>query len=92
LKKVTVFWFRRDLRLTDNHGLHQALQAGYPVLPLFIFDTNILEELPDRRDARVSFIYQTLQLLHQSLGRIGSGLLIRHGKLESIFQELISEF
>ena len=35
---ITVFWFRRDLRLEDNVGLYQALQSGYPVLPLFIFD------------------------------------------------------
>ena len=53
---ITVFWFRRDLRLEDNVGLYQALQSGYPVLPLFFFVYAILEPLP-RDDVRVSFIY-----------------------------------
>ena len=92
MKKVSVFWFRRDLRLSDNHGLHQAIRSGYPVLPLFIFDTEILDDLPDRRDARVGFIYKTLQAMHKSLRCVGSGLLIRHGKPETIFRELTEEY
>ncbi|MCB0293521.1 MAG: deoxyribodipyrimidine photo-lyase, partial [Calditrichaeota bacterium] len=58
--EISVFWFRRDLRLEDNRGLHQALQGGRPVLPLFIFDQAILEALPDRRDRRVEFIHRCL--------------------------------
>ena len=42
-EKVSIFWFRRDLRLHDNHGLSEALKGDYPVLPIFIFDKNILE-------------------------------------------------
>ena len=44
--KINIFWFRRDLRLEDNTALDQALASGLPVLPLFIFDTNITDELP----------------------------------------------
>jgi len=42
MKKVALFWFRRDLRLYDNHGLFEALQANEAVLPIFIFDPAIL--------------------------------------------------
>ncbi|MDX1333783.1 MAG: deoxyribodipyrimidine photo-lyase, partial [Robiginitalea sp.] len=59
-KEVAVFWFRRDLRLDDNTGLYKALTSGLPVLPIFIFDPEILKELP-RDDARVSFIHQNLR-------------------------------
>ena len=44
---ITIFWFRRDLRLEDNTGLCHALQSGYRVLPVFIFDINILNRLDD---------------------------------------------
>ena len=55
-KKVNIFWFRRDLRLDDNAGFKAALRDDLPVLPLFIFDKEILDKLPED-DARVSFIY-----------------------------------
>ena len=57
---VTVFWFRRDLRLDDNVGLYHALNSNYPVLPVFIFDTDILNKLPED-DSRVSFIHERSQ-------------------------------
>jgi deoxyribodipyrimidine photo-lyase len=60
--QVSVFWFRRDLRLEDNRALHHALSSGYPVLPVFIFDDTILNDLPPN-DARVNFIHRTLKKL-----------------------------
>ena len=54
--KRSIFWFRRDLRLEDNTALNEALQSDFPVMPVFIFDRQILQELPVD-DARVSFIY-----------------------------------
>ncbi|WP_372945118.1 deoxyribodipyrimidine photo-lyase, partial [Muriicola sp.] len=66
MKKVSIFWFRRDLRLEDNTGLMQALKGDVPVLPVFIFDPEILQELPEN-DARVSFIHSTLQDLRNRL-------------------------
>jgi len=59
-QKISIFWFRRDLRLEDNVGLTAALTAGVPVLAIFIFDKEILSKLP-KDDARVTFIYETLQ-------------------------------
>ena len=62
---INVFWFRRDLRLDDNHGLYQALRSGTPVLPVFIFDEDILERLKNQRDTRVTFIYENLEKMNK---------------------------
>ena len=53
---LSVFWFRRDLRLHDNHGFFQALKKSKSVLPVFIFDTNILDGL-NKDDRRVSLLF-----------------------------------
>lgn len=89
--KISVFWFRRDLRLSDNVGLQKALQAGLPVLPIFIFDSNILEELP-RNDSRVTFIHKTLQSINEKLRKQGSSILCLHGKPEQVWQKLVLEY
>lgn len=89
--KIAVFWFRRDLRLEDNVGLFNALKSGNKVLPIFIFDEEILENLP-KDDARVSFIYQTLLNLDDQLKNEGSSLLIKKGNPIEIWKELILEF
>ncbi len=89
--KLAVFWFRRDLRLEDNVGLYHALQSDYPVLPLFIFDKDILETLP-KDDPRVNFIHETLVKLNDQLSKKGSGLLIKNGSPAEIWTEIVKEF
>ncbi len=89
---ISIFWFRRDLRLDDNAGLYHALKGRNPVLPLFIFDRNILDDLPDKRDARVEFIHQAVSDLKKKLEDLGSTLLVRHGRPEEIWPELLREF
>lgn len=89
---VNLFWFRRDLRLEDNAGLYQALKDKNPVVPLFIFDKNILDELEDRTDRRVEFIYQALQQLQQQLLKLGSTLEVRYGFPEQVYKELLQEY
>ncbi len=90
-ERVTVFWFRRDLRLEDNKGFHKALQGKLPVLPIFIFDTEILNELP-KDDARVTFIFHHLTNIKKELENYGSSLAIYHGKPEVIFENIIAEY
>ena len=90
-EKVTLFWFRRDLRLEDNVGLNKALEGGFPVLPIFIYDTEILNDLP-KDDARVSFISQNIQKLRKELQNHGSSLAIHQGRPEQVFEEIISEY
>ena len=77
---VTLFWFRRDLRLHDNAGLYHALKGPNPVLCLFIFDRDILDVLEDKDDARVTFIYNTVNKLSEELAEQGSSLLIKYDK------------
>ena len=86
--KLSAFWFRRDLRLEDNTALHHALDSGLPVMPIFIFDQNILDELP-KDDARVSFIYNTLRSLNTKLLEKGSSIHIFRGDPVKIWKELI---
>ncbi|CAN5238965.1 deoxyribodipyrimidine photo-lyase [soil metagenome] len=85
---VTIFWFRRDLRLSDNAGLYHALKENKDVVPVFIFDTEILDKLEDRADKRVEFIHQSLQLMKQELENLGSSLLVLHGNPVSVFKEV----
>lgn len=92
MKKVTLFWFRRDLRLEDNAGLFYALQQEKNVLPLFIFDRNILDALEDKCDARVQFIHDQVSLLKSKLEERGSSMLIRYGKPVEVYRSLLSEF
>ena len=87
-KTSAIFWFRRDLRLNDNVGLYQALQHHEEVVPLFIFDTNILSKLDHKADRRVHFIHHSLQQLTQTLRELGSTLVVLHGAADEIFQVL----
>ncbi|MDX2281080.1 MAG: deoxyribodipyrimidine photo-lyase [Saprospiraceae bacterium] len=89
---VAIFWFRRDLRLEDNAGLFHALKGEHPVLPLFIFDREILDNLPDASDARVQFIHQTLEQLQQQLEALGSSLLVLHGTPETAWKQVLETY
>ncbi len=90
-KKVSVFWFRRDLRLDDNVGFLAALKGEHPVLPIFIFDNEILEKLPEN-DPRVTFIYDTLQQMRSELqDNHGSSIAMYEGNPIQVFKSLIKE-
>ena len=73
-RSTSIFWFRRDLRLEDNTALSVALHGAYPVLPIFIFDRNILDELKNKSDARVTFIHNEIQNLSERLANKGCAL------------------
>ena len=88
---VTIFWFRRDLRLHDNTALNLALASKRKVLPIFIFDTTILNEL-EQDDARVNFIHESLSGINLELKKYGSSLLIKKGKPIEVWQEILSEY
>src|SRR5580658_8633852 len=90
--RVHIFWFRRDLRLEDNAGLYYALKSGGPVLPLFIFDRNILDRLEKKADRRVEFIQAALVHLREKLARMRTSLQVRIGRPVEILGELLAEF
>jgi deoxyribodipyrimidine photo-lyase len=89
---LTLFWFRRDLRLDDNAALYEALKSIYPVLPVFIFDNHILDKLPDKADKRVSFIYKALQIINETLMSKGSSVLVLKGDPLKQIQELVKKY
>ncbi len=89
--KISIFWFRRDLRLHDNAGFYRALKGDLPVLPIFIFDRNILDELP-KNDARVTFIHNTISDLKNELEKLGSSLIVKYGNPKEVWSDLINEY
>ncbi len=90
--QINVFWFRRDLRLEDNAGLFHALHAGLPVLPIFIFDKNILDKLSDKNDRRVAFIHHSVMNIQIALQKIGSSLHVIYTTPENAFKELTKTY
>ena len=77
--KLSIFWFRRDLRLEDNAALFHALSRSEDVCPIFIFDKHILDDLEDKRDRRVTFIYHALLNIQEQLLSMGSSLEVYYG-------------
>ena len=92
MKKITLFWFRRDLRLNDNAGLYRALKKGCPVLPIFIFDQTILNKLEDKADKRVEFIHNAIQQLNEELKEFKSSIQVFYSTPENVFKELVNTY
>lgn len=88
---MNIFWFRRDLRLTDNTALRQALSIDQSTLPVFIFDINIIDEL-EQNDPRISFIYEQLEKINHKLAQKGAGLIVLKGDPEKVFKKLIDTY
>jgi len=91
-QKIVICWFRRDLRLNDQTALFHALKSGFPVLPLFIFDDDILGKLHSKQDRRVSFIYKSLEKLHVELRKYDSGMIVKKGNVVQVFKDLMAEY
>ncbi|MEM6726361.1 MAG: deoxyribodipyrimidine photo-lyase, partial [Bacteroidota bacterium] len=89
---ISIFWFRRDLRLADNAGLYHALTGPNPVLPIFIFDRHILDKLEDQDDPRVQFLHQLVHRLNDQLQALGSTIEVHYGHPENIWLELIKTY
>lgn len=92
MKTINLFWFRRDLRLEDNAALYHALKDSNPVIPIFIFDRNILDNLEDKRDKRVAFIYQAVEKIQDELKQIQSSLEIYYDFPANAFRHLLSKY
>lgn len=88
---ISIFWFRRDLRLQDNTALNAALSQDNKVLPIFIFDPNILEDLPEN-DPRVSFIHKCLSSINDQLKKYHASIKTIHDKPIDAFKKLIDEY
>jgi len=91
-KEICICWLRRDLRLNDQAALYHALMSNYPVLPIFIFDPEILDKLTDRDDKRIAFIHHQLKKLNVELNSHGSTLLVMHDPVIPAFEKLNEQF
>ena len=92
LSKVTVCWFRRDLRLHDQAALYHALKSGFPVVPLFIFDKSILDQLEETTDRRVEFIHAAITGMQQQLHAWGSSMEVHYGFPQQVFEQLLTRY
>lgn len=95
-KELSIHWFRRDLRLSDNAALYHALKSGLPVQPIFIFDSNILDELKEYKsdlteDKRVIFIHDEIKRVKRELNELGSDLIVYYGKPFDVWTEIINK-
>ncbi len=91
MSAISLFWFRRDLRLEDNRGLFNALKTGLPVLPVFIFDSNILNKLSNKSDARVNFIYKQVESLREKIEELGGSFYVAYGNPADIMDRITTE-
>ncbi|MFW5852123.1 MAG: cryptochrome/photolyase family protein [Bacteroidota bacterium] len=91
-QQIALFWFRRDLRLHDNTGLCKALSSGKKVLPIFIFDRDILTQLPDKKDRRIDLLFQIITQLQRKLKAYSSSIRIEYGKPEDVFKKIFTEY
>lgn len=88
---INIFWMRRDLRLEDNAALYHALSSKFPVQIIFIFDTSILGQLSDSKDARVDFIFQEVANLNDSVKKYGSSIMLKYGNPLEVWESLLKE-
>jgi deoxyribodipyrimidine photo-lyase len=91
MQNISIFWFRRDLRLEDNTALNQALLSGEQILPLFIFDDQIINELPVD-DPRVNFIYESLSKVNEQLSFKNTSILCLRGNPIQVWEDLIASY
>ena len=89
---VNIFWFRRDLRLEDNAGLYEALKAGRPVVPVFIFDREILDLLEDKSDRRVEFILSAIEEMQLQLTALSSSMEVYYDKAFDAWEKICTDF
>ena len=91
MKTISIFWFRRDLRLDDNKGLYHALKENNNVVPIFIYDTNILDKLKEN-DHRIQFIKDKIVEINNDLSKIGKSIIQFHGDPKKVFENLIEKY
>jgi len=92
METVNICWFRRDLRLDDNAALYQALKSGHPVVPVFIFDKNILDGLEEKADRRVEFIHAAVTNMQKQLVALGSTMDVYYDTPEKAYRRLLKKY
>jgi deoxyribodipyrimidine photo-lyase len=91
MQQNAIMWFRRDLRLFDNCALYNALNSGLAVIPIFIFDTNILNDLKDKRDKRIVFIHEAVTKMYKSLQKINVNMQVHYGNPLEVLEQICNQ-
>lgn len=92
MEEIVLFWFRRDIRLQDNVGLYHAIQSGKKVLPVFIFDSDLLVQFPNKEDRRIPYIYKALEEVNKQLEEYNSGLTVLYHTVLQAFEQLTKTY
>lgn len=89
-KRPIIVWFRRDLRIDDHPALYHAAAQKIPLIPLFIFDTGLIRQLP-ADGAAFNFQAEALYDLRKQLEGLGGTLVTRRGTVQKVHEDLIRE-
>lgn len=81
-------WFRRDLRDYDHAALYHALKNNHQVYCVFVFDKEILDQLTDKADRRVEFIWESVVELKAKLQENGGDLIVKYGVASEVIISL----
>ena len=87
----SIVWIRRDIRLHDHTALHFALKKSKNVYCVFIFDADILNDLKEKEDRRIEFIWESLKEIKHTLNNLGSDIIIRHGRPKDLITDIVRE-
>lgn len=90
-KSISIFWFRRDLRIDDNRGLYNALKENKCVLPIFIYDKNILDKLK-KNDHRIEYINYSISKINDLLSKKNKSISCFYGNPKEVFLRIINQF
>lgn len=90
--KRSLCWIRRDLRLHDHYALSEALKIYDECYIAFIFDENILKQLHNKNDPRITFIIDSLKETEKELQKVGSSLIVRFGNPVHEIPQIISDY
>ncbi|MDD2412378.1 MAG: deoxyribodipyrimidine photo-lyase [Bacteroidales bacterium] len=91
-ENLIIFWFRRDLRWDDNHALFEALSQKKPVLPIYIFDVDVLKRFSNADNKAVSLIYKSILRMNEKLESFESSISVFHDSVENVFNSLLQKY
>ena len=90
-KNISVFWFKRDLRLIDNDALIEALQTKHPLLLIYLFEPVIVNNQHTSKK-HINFIKESILDLNNSLKKFDTHIHVYECELINFFQKLLKKY
>lgn len=91
MKNTSIIWLRRDLRIDDHFAFRHANDIDSKILPIFIFDKEILKNFKNREDKRISFILDRIIFLNKKLKKFDTKIHVFYGNPVEIIPNIIKE-